>query len=145
MEKRTKTIDSINLAPGKLSYSDLEGALVKALKDNNIIDTESLFGLYAAAGAHPEINDLFDIGAKYSLDVEEGLTNGDKVTLTFVYNNDAYKNIGVRLKGKSITYTVEGLDEVEVFDPFDGLEISYRGYSSYGKASISKVPSSYLA
>ena len=29
----------------KVSYPDLEGALVKALKDNNIIDTESLFGL----------------------------------------------------------------------------------------------------
>lgn len=47
----------------------------------------------------------------YTADVTEGLSNGDKVTVTASYDKDLAKQIKVKAKETSREYTVEGLRE----------------------------------
>lgn len=64
---------------------------------------------------------------------DENLSNGDKITLHFTIT-DPKKIDGIVLKYKDIDETVQGLLEVEEFDPFEGLNVSFHGVS--GEATI---------
>lgn len=61
----------------------------------------------------------------------ENLKNGDKIKITFEYPKDA-KVKGYRIKGKSITIEVKGLEdyrEIDTDELFEGLEVTAEGYS----------------
>ena len=61
----------------------------------------------------------------------ENLKNGDKIKITFEYPKGA-KVKGYRIKGKSMTIEVKGLDdyrEIDTDELFEGLEVTAEGYS----------------
>ncbi len=61
----------------------------------------------------------------------ENLKNGDKIKITFEYPKGA-KVKGYRIKGKSMTIEVKGLDdyrEIDTDELFEGLEVTADGYS----------------
>lgn len=49
----------------------------------------------------------------------EGLSNGDTVTVTMTYDKDKAKKAGLSFTDVSRTFTVEGLTEAIMIDPFD--------------------------
>ena len=55
--------------------------------------------------------DATDASGLCKLDKTEGLSNGDKVVLTFTYDNEQFKDLGLRFKGSSVTIEVSGLEE----------------------------------
>ena len=73
------------------------------------------------------------------LDTDEMLSNGD--TVTFVWDIDTKEvsdNLNVKLITTDKTFTVEDLEEVKSFDPFEGLVINYEGTAPNGTASIDR-------
>ena len=76
-----------------------------------------------------------------TLDKTSGLSNGDVVTYTWECDDEyALSTYGYKLKYKDIEYTVEGLEEAETFDPFEGVEIVFSGIAPNGSASIEGEP-----
>lgn len=77
----------------------------------------------------------------WSLDVDEGLSNGAVVTLSWECDDDyALKKYGYKLKYTDTEYTVTNLKAAEFFDPFAGVEVVFDGISSEGTASIQGTP-----
>ena len=67
----------------------------------------------------------------YSLDKISGLQNGDAVTLQWNVQEKELDELGKKIKAEFVysdmTFTVEGLEEPEDWDPFEGVEINYKG------------------
>lgn len=95
------------------------------------LNETALYNALTDAGGRKVIN----AGAQYSImnsieakvTPDEDLSNGDKVTLTISFNKAVAKQYGIKLKGKSKTFKVSGLKEVEEIDPFDYITVSYTG------------------
>lgn len=87
-----------------------------------------------------------DYTAKYTLSYEfdktEGLKNGDKlhVSVSSPYGDDLAQycaaNIGAVPMTTSRDFTVEGLGDMESFDPFANVEVKFEGVSPNGTASV---------
>lgn len=77
---------------------------------------------------------------KESIEIEvtpnENLKNGDKVTVKITYDNDLAKKAGIRFSAKEQEFTVEGLKEVTMIDPFEHLEVIYSGTAPNGSAKV---------
>lgn len=79
--------------------------------------------------------------AKEFIDVEtkrdEGLSNGDKVSLEWDCDEEAIKELtGYSVKYESTEVEVEGLEDVPEFDAFEDLKIEFSGVDPNGKAVI---------
>lgn len=75
------------------------------------------------------------------IDKPDGLSNGDVITYKWdCDDNHALNTYGVKLKYSDIEYTVDGLEEAETFDPFDGLEVSFSGIAPNGRVEIIGSP-----
>lgn len=99
-------------------------------------DSEELRGLELLTGASPE--ELFlSCCVKPKLDKNSELSNGDVVTLTWNCDDiGAEEYFNVKLECSDIAYTVNGLEEVSVFNPFDYLTVSFSGIAPNGTVSI---------
>ncbi len=99
----------------------------------------------------------FELSVQYNLDKADGLSNGDKITATVTYNEDLAKEAKVSIGSTTKTFTVEGLAEPVMVDPFDeavfgqGKAISYTfegtapfGFISLDKAAGSENPISFV-
>ncbi len=73
---------------------------------------------------------------EYDIEPDEGLSNGDTVTVTPKIDSLA-DEYAFDLIGKPITVTVEGLEKVEEFDPFEGAKITFDGVAPNGTALFS--------
>lgn len=62
----------------------------------------------------------FESGLKITVTPDKGLKNGDKVTLTAVYDREAAKAAGITLGGTEKTVTVEGLTAAPAASPEPG-------------------------
>ena len=86
----------------------------------------------------------------YKFSKTSGLKNGDTihVTVTAPYGDNLAKycvdNIGSVPSTTGKDFKVNGLGDMESFDPFSDIEIEYSGYSPNGKAEIKKNGSYYL-
>lgn len=87
----------------------------------------------------------FENSITCELDKEEGLKNGDKVTLSISCDEETAEDCGIRIAGDlKKTYEVEGLTERIELDAFDskvfnteeGIEISFSGRAPFGRISI---------
>lgn len=86
------------------------------------------------------INDFLS-DATFSLDKVKELSNNDIVKLTWDDKTDSIKEkYGVIIIADSKEFEVSGLEELEQFDPFDGVEIEFSGISPAGSALIIKTP-----
>lgn len=93
------------------------------------INTDNLYGYTPA--------EIFLDYVSADLSQKTNLSNGQEITLT--WNNtylefDEVFNYGIKYKEE--TFVVEGLKEVEMFDPFENIEVSFVGTEPEGKVEI---------
>jgi len=81
---------------------------------------------------------------RYDFSGGENLKNGDTVTVSLV---DGYMAQciaeGIIPKETVKTYKVEGLKELETFDAFHGLKVTFSGYDTLGKVTINDAAVKY--
>ena len=71
------------------------------------------------------------------LSQRNNLSNGQEVTLTWPCQDDAFGDFfNYGLKCEEETYVVEGLQPVQMFDPFDNIELQFSGTAPYGQVQI---------
>lgn len=73
-------------------------------------------------------------GVDITLSPEEGLSNGDEVKVTILYDDGILDGYDFQLapdSGDSWTVTVDGLEEAEKVDLFDGISLEYESDGSY--------------
>jgi hypothetical protein len=63
--------------------------------------------------------DLIECPAEIVITPNEELSNGDTITVSYVYDNELFEEYGIKLKGADKTFTVEGLQEPIEIDAFD--------------------------
>ena len=123
-------------------YQDNKSTINKALKKqpgvsalNNIVDVDDVMDFLSGAGL---LSDLEEPG---SLDKSDELSNGDTITFSFDMSDDDIRkledDLNCKVKCEDITYTVSGLQEVETFDPFDMISVSFSGVAPEGTAEVS--------
>lgn len=63
---------------------------------------------------------------------QENLTNGDTVTVSFsVDEEEALNNAKIALEAEDFTVEVKDLKEIETIDPFEDVEVSFRGTAPF--------------
>lgn len=79
-----------------------------------------------------------------SLENSTQLSNGDEIT--FAWNDDDILEVeeyfNYKFKYSDITVEVSGLEELQNFDPFDGVSLIYTGFSPNGNAEVQKSANS---
>lgn len=65
-------------------------------------------------------------------DRSSGLSNGDTISYRWIIDEDALKYFDCKIKYKEASYTVSGLEEVENFDAFTDLEVTFSGTDPNG-------------
>lgn len=119
-------------------YNTVGQAEINELKIRNdiILDHWETFGLTEEqheneqAAANEDTRQFVE-SVSYSLDKMSGLQNGDAVTLQWNVQEKELGELAKKIKAEFVysdmTFTVEGLEEPEDWDPFEGTEIKYRG------------------
>lgn len=161
---RPKTID-LNAYLNEPEYSGLDGEGEVYFSFNNDLETD-LENALKESGKLPSADwddesswDALDIAidaydlildpAQIVISQDTGLSNGDKITVSYKYDEDAFKEYGIRLKGNDKEFTVEGLQEAIVIDAFSsnvfnvsddskGIHIDFTGVSPNAKVNIRK-------
>lgn len=86
-----------------------------------------------------ELRNLFK-EVTYTLSQSEGLQNGDEVKLTWNIP-EKLKTLQDQalftIKADEKTYTVSGLQDIKIVDPFENLEVTFKGNSGNGTVRIS--------
>jgi rRNA maturation endonuclease Nob1 len=117
---------------------DYDSKLTKKLKKNaKKMDDSDRLGYMVAASLESASDTFLDSCVNTSLDKSTGLSNGDKVKMTWnCEDEDAEKYFGYKLKYKDEEVKVDGLEKVKTFDPFAGLEVVFTGTAPNGLAQI---------
>lgn len=71
----------------------------------------------------------------YELNKDDALSNGDKITLTWSYDNEIAADFKLEFEGDKKTFTVSDLKEIKEIDPFEALEVTFSGTSPYASVS----------
>lgn len=80
--------------------------------------------------------DAVRAGVSVEIDGNGSLSNGDTVTYHWVVDETLPDYVKVKLKYKEGSFAVSGLQEIETFDAFADLDISFGGFSPVGTASL---------
>ena len=91
--------------------------------DNDILE-DLLFASYA------------DSFLSWDLNKSSGISNGDEIELTFRYDKELLEKFRIQMEGDTISMTADGLPEVGVMDPFEGLEVTFSGIEPNGKVTV---------
>lgn len=74
------------------------------------------------------------------LEVDEeslkNLSNGDTIEIKVKIKEEKLKNKNIKIEGTSFTYTVEGLVEPEVLEPWNGINVTFEGFNGEAEAII---------
>lgn len=84
-----------------------------------------------------ELYDSFD----FEVDKLEELENGDVINIKVVFDENIAKKNRLSFENAKFVYEVEGLAEPTALDPFDGIELMFKGISPNGELVISKEDS----
>ncbi len=97
--------------------------------------------VYMSEGANNLLSYYYDMinSLDYSLDKNSELSNGDTVTVSFEFDNEAAAKFKIEYVGEPTEYTVEGLKEVKKIDPFDGIRVDFTGTSPNLSAEVVKT------
>lgn len=94
--------------------------------------------------AKKQLGGLFELGDPVDLlenyvgiraEKNRELSNGDKIEYEWKINEDYVKYFNCKLKFKNDFVTVEGLKDIETFDAFADLEVSFSGMAPNGRVS----------
>lgn len=108
---------------------DYAGKIKYRGKDNQIVDT--LFDEQIVCRM------LIDEYVNWDLDQMSKLSNGDVVHMEWDCDDERAKaDFGIQLSYENQDFTVEGLNEPEAVDPFDGAHVSFEGISPYGRVQF---------
>lgn len=98
-------------------------------------DTNKEAALMEAFGEDP-IN-YIDNYAKFRFTATDNLSNGDKVYLQWKCEDEKFEKIfNCKLKYSEMEFEVDGLEEIETFDPFQYLEVKEEGIAPFGEVSL---------
>ena len=100
--------------------------------DEDALSWELMDAEYISAEQEASFLDSIEVVASE----DEGLSNGQEIKLAVKYNEKLAKKLKVKVKKTEWKYKVENLDEVEEIDPFDYIEVSFKGIAPNGTASI---------
>lgn len=64
------------------------------------------------------------------------LSNGEKIKIQTSVDDELCKKLGLKIKPRDLSYTVEGLVRVTGFDAFEGIDITFMGIAPYGWAQL---------
>ena len=73
---------------------------------------------------------------EYRVTPERGLSNGDSVRVTAIYDADRLRAEGYTVTAAEMVRDVQGLSEWQVINPFDGVRIVTEGRSEAGRARL---------
>ncbi len=83
------------------------------------------------------VDDVIIPNLTYSIDKSNGLSNGDKVHLTWKLDKEkVQEKYDIILNVEDFDVEVKGLKEPEEFDPFEGVDMVFYGKAPFGKASL---------
>ena len=68
----------------------------------------------------------------------ENLSNGQEITIKVAVNEQLLESNKLQLAETEWTYTVEGLDEIQTIDPFDGITVQFTGTSPFLRAEVKR-------
>ena len=105
------------------------GMKQKSLSDVNGLD-DLVDGIVQYGSQSSEIDEI-DGAYEYDLEPSENLSNGDKVTVTYKYDNSAIAKYKIKFVGKSFEEEVSGLSEANEVDPFSEFHVSFDGISPH--------------
>mgnify|MGYP003289431687 CR=1 FL=1 len=97
---------------------------------------EEYGGYFETLSVIEVLEDFVDI----ELDKYHSLSNGDIIKYTWEIDEELPEYMNCKLKYEDSTYTVSGLEEVETFDAFEGLEVTFSGIGPNGRADIIDYP-----
>ena len=72
---------------------------------------------------------------RFDLDKNSFLSNGDKITLTWSYDNELAEKYKIEFEDDKKIFTVSDLKEIKEIDPFEDLEVTFSGTSPYASVS----------
>jgi len=126
---------------GVLNYSIDSEALYMDMVDNSAwekADEDNFEELLTNQISQNEEVDHALKSIELSATKEEGLSNGDKITVTAKFSNTLNYNFSHHFKDASVEYTVEGLPEGMAIDLFseDNIKITFSGYDGQGEAEF---------
>lgn len=127
--------DSMGTASYEFDYDAFENDYSGKIKFNSKNGNDySKLGLLMGATTEEM---LLDVCVSQKLDKTSGLSNGDKVILKWDCEDVmAEEYFNATLKYSDIEYTVSDLEEVESFNPFDYVTVSFSGISPKGTVTI---------
>lgn len=110
---------------------------------------DRLMGAYSKAGSKSDAKDMQEVimdlnkdgelrNISFELSEEKDLKNGDTVTVTVEYEEEDFKEAGIKLENTEFEVEVEGLNTVETIDLFDYVEVKFDGYDGSGTYTVEK-------
>lgn len=124
----------------EINFEGLNGnGRISAEIDDSIFDNDELAEkLFPDSSSREASLELFGLLAdvNYSFSEEENLSNGDVITVTVEYDSDSFNDNDIKTKNAEFEVKVEGLSDGETIDVFEGLDISYSGFSGSGYAVL---------
>ena len=122
-----------------VTFDGFDGQGIAEL-DSDYSWAEDILKNYCDDLSSSEKLDLYDElcdAVTYKLSPEEGISNGDEVTVKAEVDNSKLKDYKFELAGGSAKFTAKGLEEVEQVDPFDDLTVTFDGFAPNATLNMS--------
>ena len=140
----TKKIDITEYIDFRAEGYDGYGEAVVELDCEGLIeDNYKAFGLdkdddSSDSSFQKRMNKVND-AVEFDVSPEDGLKNGDEVEITVeIDDEDLIEDYKVTLICEDLTEKVKGLEELEEFDPFKDVTVTFSGISPSGTASLDR-------
>lgn len=128
---KSKNVKKALEQAAEIEGSDVDSGTLSAL--SSLADLDVLNNSYVQSA----ITDIIWSVIDYEVTPENNLSNGDKVTFHFVYDENYLPVLetllGYKFKMDDVTLTVKDLEVVDTFDPFEGVEVTFKGTAPSGR------------
>lgn len=108
-------VDSKGILEYKVGWSEVNGSVLKGEAEKQTFESQ----------------------VRFTPDWNDGLSNGDTVTIRVECPEEVLKECGVRLMQDKLEFKVEGLKELDLLDFFADVEVSFEGVETGGVAMVS--------
>ena len=126
-------VDGYGTISAYLDYDALQKDIWIAMghKEEEMTDSKSQKEL---AKVHQFTSELYA-----SISQKEALKNGDKVKVSIDVPEQIPEDLCINITDSEKEFTVEGLQEVQMFDPFEGIEVTFRGMDPFVRADYERI------